>query len=263
MVSDSEVDSVILDEAIEAEVYDRLHEHYAHSYLERVEDYLSLLLDIDHFSFQYDYLRSIVGDEIFHSHASLLVSGFGAGSEMVAARRQGFGKIFGVEIDPFLLEICQKRLGYLTEFHLFIYDGEILPFDADRFTVVSSSHVIEHTGSPKRYLHECMRVLAPRGYLLLEFPHRYHKIEQHTNLRSYEWLPRPMRNAVLRMLTGGLSPLEPDVKSRYHAILATNLQQISMGGVERMLRKTAYPFTVLNSIEYYPGIIRCVIQKNP
>jgi ubiquinone/menaquinone biosynthesis C-methylase UbiE len=246
---------------LENEVRALLIEHFAPIYSARVEDYVGPLLDPQHHVEQLNYLQSIIGAEFFSPASSLLISGFSAGSEMIAARQLGFGDIYGVEVDPFLQEICQKRLSPFTAIQPLLYDGHILPFEDGKFSVVTSSHIIEHTLDPALYLSECMRVMKAGGYLFLEFPHRYHRIELHTGLPSFEWLPRLIRDACLRVLRSRYSPLRPDVKKRYNDILTTHLQQISLGGVKRMLRKAGYDSVVVDHKEVLPGILRCVIRK--
>ncbi|HEV7472636.1 MAG TPA: class I SAM-dependent methyltransferase [Pyrinomonadaceae bacterium] len=181
---------------------------------------------------------------------------------MITARQFGFGPIFGVEVEEFWVTICRSRLRYLPEMFPSHYDGETLPYSSEEFQVLASGHVIEHTDSPERYLRECMRVLAPGGFLSLEFPNRYHHTELHTQLPSFEWLPGPLRNTIMAALSSKLSPLRKDVKRRYSDILVTHLKQISVGGVNRLLKRIGGQYSVLNSIRAMPGVTRCVIRKD-
>jgi ubiquinone/menaquinone biosynthesis C-methylase UbiE len=192
----------------------------------------------------------------------LLVSGCGAGSEMITAKQFGVGQVYGVEVEQFWIDICKQRLRYIPDMHPTYYDGESLPYTDAEFKVIASGHVIEHTRSPERYLRECMRVLAPGGYISLEFPNRYHHTELHMHLHSFEWLPRPVRNTIVRGLASPLSPLKKDAKRRYRDIVITNLQQISVGGISRMLKRIGQPFTILDSVRPLPGVTRCVIRKD-
>jgi hypothetical protein len=111
-------------------------------------------------------------------------------------------------------------------------------------------------------LKECMRVIAPGGYLFLEYPTRYHYKELHTLLPSFEWLPRPLRNGILLALSSRISPLNQPSKERYRSIVKTKLKQISMWQIRYMLMKNGYRPIVLNSMKAAPGIIRCVMQKS-
>jgi ubiquinone/menaquinone biosynthesis C-methylase UbiE len=251
-----------LDMSIEDEVRQVLTEHFESAYQDRIKNYVDGLLGMDGFGNRFEYLKSVVGPDVFQSDAKILVSGCGAGSEMLTARQFGFGHVYGVEVEQFWLTVCEMRMRNLPNMHVSYYDGESLPYKDDEFDALASGHVIEHTKNPEQYLRECMRVLAQGGYLSLEFPHRYHHTELHTHLPSFEWLPRPLRNAILRALASSWSPLKKDVKTGYHNIVITELKQISMGGVNRMLKRIGYPFSIVSKVQFIPGVTRCVIRKD-
>jgi hypothetical protein len=106
-----------------------------------------------------------------------------------------------------------------------------------------------------------MRTLNAGGYLFLEFPNRYYYRELHTNLPSFEWLPRLVRNSILLMLSSDYSPLRKEDRIKYQSILGTGLQQISMLGIKQILSKSRHPFTILHQNTVVPGVVRCVVQK--
>lgn len=248
--------------SVEDEIRDVLLKHFSPSYQDRVTSYVDALMGMAGFANRFEYLRSVVGSEVFNPQSKILISGCGSGSEMITARQFGFGAIYGVEVEEFWIKVCQSRLRYLPEMVPSHYDGENLPYSAGEFQVLASGHVIEHTANPERYLRECMRVLAPGGYLFLEFPNRYHHTELHTHLPSFEWLPRPIRNTILVGLSGKWSPLKKDVKRRYSDIVVTHLKQISVGGVNRMLKRIDGRYSILNSVRAMPGVTRCVIRRD-
>ena len=249
-----------LEPSIEEEIRTTLVERFRPLYRERVNDHVATLLAVENHVCQFQYLRSVIGSSLFVS-TRILISGFSAGSEMIVARQFGFGKIYGVEVDQFCVNVCRSRLRNFSDMYLSLYDGDYLPYAAEQFDVIVSGHVIEHTRNPNLYLQECMRVLVPGGYLFLEFPTRYHYIELHTGLPSFEWLPRAVRDIIIRVLSSRLSPLPSDVKARYNSIVTTCLQQISLSGIKRLLKKANYTPIVLDSTMAVPGIIRCVTQK--
>ena len=251
-----------LDPNIESEVHALLIKHYGPIYKDRVDSYINTCLAIEPFAQRFLYLKSVVREDIFNPRSTVLISGFGMGSEMIMARQFGFGKVYGVEVEQILVDTTKRRLAQFPDMYPVFYDGKVLPYEDGQFNVVVSGHVIEHTEDPRFYLQEVLRVLVPGGYLSLEFPRRYHIIELHTNLPSFEWLPRPLRNLALRILSSKSSPLREDVKLRYESIVTTNLQQISLGGVMRMLKKTSYSTKLMNSENAAPGITRCVIRRN-
>jgi ubiquinone/menaquinone biosynthesis C-methylase UbiE len=224
--------------------------------------YVSTLLDLNTTMSRFHYLGSVIGTGALPPNSPIMISGYSLGSEMILARRFGFGPVYGVEVDPCLVRLCQKRLSYLEDMHPSYYDGSFLPYEDARFAVVTSGHVIEHTADPALYLRECMRVLVPGGYLSLEFPTRYHHTELHTGLPSLEWLPRLVRNTAIRLISSRISPLKAATKSRYRSIVDTRLQQISLGGVKRRLNRSGYGWSLLDHRVAFPGVVRCVIRKD-
>ena len=253
--------SPTLDPNIEAEVRSMLIAHYAPSYHERVESYVDSCLATDHLTPRFLYLRSVIGEEIFKSNSAILISGFGFGSELIMARQFGFGKVYGVEVEQILVDVAKMRVRNYSDISPAFYDGSRLSYEEDQFDVVASGHVIEHTDDPGYYLQEVIRVLVPGGYLYLEFPERYHKTELHTQLPSFEWMPRKLRDLTLRIISSKFSPLREDVKSRYASIVNTHLQPVSMGGVMRMLHGTRFQSKLIHKELAAPGITRCVIQR--
>jgi GT2 family glycosyltransferase/glycosyltransferase involved in cell wall biosynthesis len=207
------------------------------------------------------YLSAHAPADALREGSAILISGFAAGSEMIAARRMGFGAVHGVEVDGELVDICRDRLRSFADMHPRHYDGATLPFADESFGVVASGHVIEHTADPQGYLGECLRVLEPGGLLLLEFPTRYHHTELHTGLPSLEWLPRAVRSRALLALGRPGSPLPGEVKRRCRTIVESGLQQISLGGVRAALRRTGHAWRMLHHARVAPGIVRCVVER--
>jgi SAM-dependent methyltransferase len=248
-------------DAIEQNVKQKLITHFTRFYGERVESHVNTILSFDSHMGRLNYLKNKVGHEVFSSTSSILISGFSVGSEMIAAKQYGFGEIHGVEVSRFYYEVCQERIGYIPGMHPQLYDGSYLPYEDEKFAVVISSHVVEHTASPELYVQEGMRVLIPGGYFLIEFPHRYHPIELHTGVVSFEWMPHPVRNLMLKILSGRFSPLDAKKKKGYNSILITNLQQMSMIRIKRALKKQNIPYTIVDKTQWKPGVVRCIIKK--
>jgi SAM-dependent methyltransferase len=250
-----------LNEESEVAAKNLLTEHFSPIYKDRTPDYVGTLLTTEHYLDRFRHLMNVIQCKSFQAEDDILVSGCGAGSEMFVAKQVGFGSVFGVEVEEFWIEVCKLRLQHLEDIHPQYYEGDYLPYENDQFRVIASGHVIEHTKNPYLYLQECLRVLAPGGYLSLEFPSRYHTKELHTGLVSFEWLPTPLRNAVIRALSSKLSPITQKAKEGYAAIVATDLKQISMSGTRHMLDQSGVSYSILSCVTILPGIIRCVIQK--
>ena len=191
----------------------------------------------------------------------LLVSGCAAGSEMIIAREYGFQDIVGTEVVQDYVQITHERLVDQSGFHVISYDGRNLPFAGSTFTAVISGHIIEHTPSPYDYLKEHMRVLAPGGFLFLEFPNRYHLIELHTGLPSLEYLPRPLRSMGLRFCASRFSTFSPDQRRRYDDILQT-LQPVSVWQIKLYLWRMGYSSArVVHHYAPVPGYTRLLITR--
>ena len=237
-----------------------LVERYKSSYGDQVKEKVELLLKLDGYTSRFKWLQSILKESISSLH-NIMISGYGAGSEMIVARRFGFQEIHGVEVDPALLDVTKTRLTELQEMYPALYDGVTLPYKDEQFDLLVSGHIIEHTESPKDYLHEVMRVLKTGGFLYIEFPSRYHIIELHTGLLSFEWLPTSLRNLILKSLSSPRSFLSPQIKSKYNSILTTGLKQISRRDIFRWLKEIHVSYKdVAYSIPAL-GYMRMIIKK--
>lgn len=238
-----------------------LLEHFTRFYKDRTCNYVDGLLARSHYIDRFLYLEAVVGSNLFKSSSNVLVSGFGAGSEMVVAREFGLGDIYGVEVDQVWVDVCKLRFENMTGMYPAVYLGAKLPFDDAVFDLVMSGHIIEHTLDPQQYINESLRVLKSGSYLSLEFPTRYHYRELHTGLISFEWLPQGVRNGFLRLLCSNYSPLPHQVKAGYSSITSTALKQISMCSIHKMLKASGYMYSVINVLKPAPGVVRCVIKK--
>ena len=206
-------------------------------------------------------LRAVLPPEAFSPASRLLVSGTAAGSEMIVARRAGFGEVHGTEIEAVYVDICRQRFRGGSGLFPVLYEGGVLPYDRGFFDVVLSGHIIEHTAEPFLYLREHVRVVKGGGYLFLEFPTRYHHRELHTGLPSFEWLPARLRNASLRLLGSRPSPLSEETKRRYLTIVDTGLKQISLGQVRRWMRRIEPTAALIHTSRPSPGVVRTVFRK--
>jgi len=194
---------------------------------------------------------------------SVLVSGCSVGTEMLLAREYGFKRIHGTEIEMCLASIAAFRFEPHNDCCVLLYDGLRLPYEDGVMNVVISGHIIEHTALPFHYLKEHLRVLATGGILFIVFPNRYHLVELHTGLPSFEFLPLPIRNAGLRIIGTRVSPFRQEAKQNYRAILGT-LQPISRWQIIRftkMLRPELGPIEIVHSYFPRPGYVRMVLKR--
>jgi SAM-dependent methyltransferase len=171
----------------------------------------------DGFADRFNYLDKYVPD---HSRSSILISGCAVGSEMILARRFGWRRVVGTEVNREYLSFAGKRLEKMDSAVIVHYDGDRLPFRDNAFSTIFSGHVIEHTHSPFKYFKEHLRVLQKGGYLFLEFPNRYNTVELHTNLPSVEYLPLWLRRVVLRYRSSKFSKYSELQRTHYKLILS-------------------------------------------
>lgn len=191
----------------------------------------------------------------------LLVSGCAVGSEMIIARRYGFQEILGTEVVPEYVQITQRRLLDSNGFGVVLYDGHHLPFPNDTFSAIVSGHIIEHTPSPYEYLKEHLRLLASGGFLFLEFPNRYHRVELHTGLPSLEYLPRPLRSMALRYCASRFSVFSPDKRRLYDSVRRT-LQPVSVWQIKTyLLMMREWRPRVIHHYSPARGFTRLLITK--
>lgn len=219
------------------------------------------LMSVSNYLTRFESLLSVIPDSVFSESSKILLSGMAVGSEMIAAKNYGFGEVYGVEVEPFYVEMCKKRFAQMDKIYPSLYDGLNLPYADSTFDVIMSGHIIEHTESPFKYLAESFRVLKTGGYLFLEYPTRYHRTELHTNLPSLEWLPTFLRDFTIKILTSKLSPLAEDVKNRYSTILKTHLKPISYWQIQTWLIQSNYHPRLIYKSKPSAGIIRCIFQK--
>lgn len=189
----------------------------------------------------------------------LLISGSAVGAELIIAKELDFKRVTGVEISNYYkvtADIFTKDLGVETV----LYDGEILPFEDNYFSMAISGHVIEHTTNPKVYLSELSRVLRNNSVLFIEFPDRNHFIELHTETRSYEKYPTVVRNAILKTLE--ISPfVSVGDKEKYKSVRKT-LKQISERDINKIFKELDVGYKILKREEPAPGILLLLYRIN-
>lgn len=248
-------------ETVEAEVRRALTRHYVELNHWNPNQAAGAALSLEGMRDRLAYVTAKVPPELFSSDSRVLISGMGAGGEMLVAHELGAGAVYGVEVDSFSVELCARRFEGLAGLFPRLYDGQALPFDAASFDLVLSGHIIEHTGDPFGYLKELLRVLRPSGWLFLEFPTRFHWRELHTGLPSVEWLPRPVRNAVLGVAASRFFPTGESTKLKCRTIVGTGLKQISTGRVRRWLERTRPRAVLADLVHPVPGVVRCLVRK--
>ncbi|MFI5180431.1 MAG: class I SAM-dependent methyltransferase [Thermoanaerobaculia bacterium] len=251
-----------LDSSAQKEAEELLRRRFTELKYWNIEDAIGASMSLDGTRSRFLYLQTVLPESAFTSGARVFVSGTEAGGEMIIAREFGFGPVHGVDVDPYFVEVAQRRVAGLEGFDCRLYDGTRIPFEDGLFDVVLSGHVIEHTADPCGYLRELFRVLRNGGYLFLEYPTRFHTKELHTGLPSLEWAPGPFRRAALRFLGSKLAPLEPETRRKFFTILDTGLKPISLPQIRYWIARSPSRATLLDATRAAPGIIRTVFRKD-
>jgi SAM-dependent methyltransferase len=102
----------------------------------------------------------------YRERGKLLDVGTGFGFFLGEMKNRGW-EVEGIEISlkgrNFAREVLNQTVhpGPLTE----------IGFPEEMFDVVTAFYVIEHLSDPMAFLRECCRILKPRGFLLLRYPH--------------------------------------------------------------------------------------------
>lgn len=205
------------DPVIEKVIQEKLRAYLTRVGQQDVELNVKTLMDFDEgLTDRFTYLVTHIPVQ---SRESILISGCAVGSEMILARRFGWERIVGTELNKDYSVLAGERLAQVDQSTVVRYDGVRLPFPSNSFSTVFSGHVIEHTRSPFRYFKEHIRVLKKGGYFFLEYPNRYHNIELHTNLPSVEYLPLGLRSLVLRYRASKFSKYSEFQRTHYKLIL--------------------------------------------
>ncbi len=101
-----------------------------------------------------------------HSYVLDYGCGWGIFSEMMHNERQCC--VDGVDPDAFSIEIARDFIGKRED--LSFSTTQIQDIPSEKYEVVVSAEVIEHTHNPGIYLRECNRVLRPGGFLIISLP---------------------------------------------------------------------------------------------
>ena len=100
------------------------------------------------------------------SGADRSILDIGSGTGTMIGHLARFGDVRGVDFDPEAIRFCRERGVIDVE----LLEGDGLPFEDERFDVVTSFDVLEHIEDDAQMLAEMRRVLRPGGTLLVSVP---------------------------------------------------------------------------------------------
>lgn len=110
------------------------------------------------------YLNAI--NEYANKRQKLLIVGCGIGYELGALQKDGFVYGMGVDISHRFVKEAEKQGVKNVRW----YNGFSLSFKKKMFDLVSSFNVLEHTKEPELFIKEQIRVLKPKGYIIIVSP---------------------------------------------------------------------------------------------
>lgn len=137
------------------------------------------------------------------------------------------------------VDVVDERI--VQDFEFRQVGSEALPFEAERFDVVVSNHVIEHVDNQLEHLREIRRVLRDNGLCYLATPNRYWPLERHYRLPFLSWLPRSAGTAYVRLARCGVTyDVQPLGSGRLHWLAehaGLNINDISSDVARDVIRR--------------------------
>jgi SAM-dependent methyltransferase len=100
--------------------------------------------------------------------SSILLSGVGAGREVLAAKVRGLNAV-GLTLGSRNVEFAKRYL-HLNDSEIMEAVCEVLPFQSNSFDAVAGYQILEHAMSPLLFLLEQSRVLKMGGKIVMEWP---------------------------------------------------------------------------------------------
>lgn len=170
---------------------------YSNLYPDKKQLHIQINTDITRFNVWTDQVNDI--KQIKNS--LVLSSGCGSGGDLFYFINKGAKKVFGIETSVQNAILAKARLSDFPskKYKIDTYNGNILPYKNNKFDIVFSMHVIEHTSNPYQYIEELVRVTKKKGIIYLELPNKFYPKEQHTNQLFIHWLPNSINKLLINL----------------------------------------------------------------
>lgn len=127
------------------------------------------------------YLNYTTKEEMFEDKVVVDI-GCGAAGKTLYYATLGVKAIYGVEVlQKYEQEanLLSNELGLSNKFNFIVADATRLPFKDGHVNTIIINDAMEHVDLPEKVLKECMRCLAPKGKIYINFPPYYHPYGAH------------------------------------------------------------------------------------
>lgn len=167
------------------------------------------------------YLKAYTRDQMFKDK-NILDIGCGAGGKSLYYASIGAKHVTGMDIVEAYGEASAKlaaELGLSDKFDFVFGDAAKIPFGGGVFDTIILNDAMEHVDDPAAVLTECVRVLAPKGRLYINFPPYNHPYGAHlSDAIGIPWVHVFFGQKALikgyKKLVGGLPDGEKRIKLR-------------------------------------------------
>ena len=123
-------------------------------------------------------------DKLVKKDAVILEIGCGNGYFLERLVKNGYTKLFGVDVVQSSVDECTAKL--FPHVSIQKADGHALPFPNGGFDVVVMSHVLEHSPIPQVLLKEVKRVMNSGGIAFIEVPLEMHFTDKSAHFVLWE-----------------------------------------------------------------------------
>ena len=113
--------------------------------------------------------RYVVEEALPYQFETWLDVGCGTGAllSMIAEQRKA-AQLFGIDLSEKMIKVARAKLGSKAD--LTVSDSERLPFEDNKFDIITCTFSFHHYPNPKAVLTEMKRVLSPQGKLIVADP---------------------------------------------------------------------------------------------
>ena len=223
------------------------------------------------------YVKTII--KLASNSSRILDVGCGTGIVVDYLAKHGYLS-YGIEIANSSLKIARLKKG-----KYYSYDGDKLPFPDQSFDMVGSFNVVEHVNSVPDFLNEKLRIIKPKGYLIICAPN-FLSITNSFHYRT-QGLNRKFKNVVIIIRkrlsyaftnVAKFETIKPTFRKDFHpdddAINLINPIDLIKWGKEKRLELITYMGTSMPSsgikkflsgvpiIKFFFGSMLIVFQKS-